>query len=150
MRKFISSRKFDLAPFPMGFLNYDDEVFYCSRLPRRQQRQGLSQQTFMGHCVSAPDRGNLRLDDAVTAVEFPSCVKGTYPDFPLALALIEDGSKAVAFSRCFAAIQDNDIRELIYLYHKREKVGFLMEGKLKLSKKGVCLKESLGEVGVPC
>jgi hypothetical protein len=41
MRKFISSKKFDLAPFPMGFMNWNRRVFYLSRLPRKQNKQGL-------------------------------------------------------------------------------------------------------------
>jgi hypothetical protein len=154
-RKFISSKKFDLAPFPMGFMNKNGNVYYCSRLPRRQQRQGLSNQTFAcslidGSSVERPRR-EFNLENLVSDQCFLDCIKGKYPNVAEATRQIEEGNiQGVAFHRCFAIIRDAELSELIYLYHKREKVGFIMNGQLKLSKKGNCLKEALNEVGVRC
>lgn len=151
LRKFISSRKFDLAPFPMGFMNYRGRAYYCSRLPRRQQRQGLSTATFQAFDILTQDPSDVRLERLLPEKEFFNCIKGTFPSFPEALRLIEKADvMSVAFSRSFAVAKDDDMEELVFLYHKKEKVGFIMEGELKLSKKGRCLRESLQEVGVAC
>jgi hypothetical protein len=151
MRKFISSKKFDLAPFPMGFMNFQGNVFYCTRLARRQQRQGLSAGTLSALPVGNPTVGAHRFETLISVPEFLDCIKGRYPTVAEATRQIEEaGATGIAFSRSFCLVKDNDIPELIYLFHKKEKVGFIMEGRLMLSKKGKCLKESLNEVGVKC
>jgi hypothetical protein len=149
-RKFISSKKFDLAPFPMGFLNDEGKVFYCHRRPRRQQRQGLSGETFIGEAVDSGEPP-LQFGEVVGSSEFLDCIKGNYPRYDLAYQMVKgDGLNAVAFARNFALIRDKDMEELIYLYHKKEKVGFIVNGLVSLSKKGNCLRESLREEGVQC
>jgi hypothetical protein len=149
MRKFISSKKFDMAPFEMGFMNLNGVAYYCSRLPRRQQRQGLSSGTFSCIPVGAPHVGALRLENVIAQQEFVDCIKGKHPSYADAVRLIERGEAgSVAFARCFALVQDVDMPELVFLYHKKEKVGFLMGDTLKLSKAGKCLREALREAGV--
>lgn len=152
MRKFISSKKFDMAPFPMGFLNKDGQVYYCTRLPRRQQRQGLSNGTFS--CTLVPAQLQIaipRLEQLVVAPEFYACIKGLYPEYDEAVKEIERGNaSSVAFHRQFALVSDPELEELLYLYHKKDKVGFMMDGKIKLTHKGRCLKEALQEIKVPC
>lgn len=158
-RKFISSKKFDLAPFPMGFMNKDGVTYYCHRLPRKQQRQGLSNGTFsaleagtagVGAGLAFKGDNKLRLEFVIEMQEFVDCIKGKYPSFEIATKQIEDGARGVGFSRCFALVRDEELPELVYLYHKREKVGFIMDGHLNLTKAGKCLRESLREVGVKC
>jgi hypothetical protein len=151
LRKFISSKKFDMAPFPMGFVNTESGVFYCQRRPRRQQRQGLSHETFLGQPVGR-NFEPLAFHEILNSPEFVDCVKGKYPtynDSKLALEIAKD-SVSVAFDRHFALVKDEHISELLYIYHKKEKVGFVMEGKVKLANNGQCLRESLKELNVPC
>jgi hypothetical protein len=149
-RKFISSKKFDMAPFPMGFLNYQGNVYYASRVPRRQQRQGLSEGTFSCNPtgVSLPP---LPFGTATGLPEFVDMVEGRYPSFNDAVRQIEHGEAGgVAFSRSFAIVADSEMPDLAYLYFKKDRVGFLMEERLKLSKQGKCLSEQLREAGVQC
>jgi hypothetical protein len=151
MRKFISSKKFDLAPFPMGFMNYKGSAYYCSRLPRRQQRQGLSNGTFQAMPVGNRGLPVLRLEDVIYQEDFYNCIKGKYPPFDEACKRIALGAEAsVAFHRSFALIRDEELSELVYLYHKKDKVGFLLGDMLKLSKAGKCLVEVLKEANVRC
>lgn len=151
MRKFISSKKFDMAPFPMGFMNYDGLAYYCTRLPRKQQRQGLSNGTFSSVPVGFPDMGGVRFEQAISMKEFDECVKGKYPSFDEALKRLAEGeANSVGFTRCFAVVSDKDMPELVYLYHKKEKVGFVLEDRVKLSKAGKCLVEALREANVRC
>lgn len=150
IRKFISSRKFDLAPFPMGFVNKDGHAKYTSRAPRRQQKQGLSEGTFTSR-VLTPYAQPLDFGTAISSQEFVDCIKGKYPSVQEATEMLKDDDvKSVAFCRTFALAKDNDLDDLIYLYHKTEKVGFILEQQLKLAKLAGCLKEALREVGVKC
>ena len=152
-RKFISSKKFDLAPFPMGFMNTaSGKAVYLSRAPRRQQKQGLSEATLSQYVVGdLSGQGRLvRFADLTSSQQFVDCINGKYPSVAEATKMVAEGADSVAFSRVFAIARDKSLPELIYLYHKKDKVGFIMDGKLKLSAKGRCLRESLNEVGVRC
>jgi hypothetical protein len=150
-RKFISSKKFDLAPFPMGFMNLNEHAVYLSRAPKKQQKQGLSEGTLSAVTVGDPlGQQRIRFADLLNKKEFADCISGNYPNVREATRLIEAGAQSVAFSRCFAMARDTALPELIYLYHKKDKVGFIMDGAFKLSAKGRCLRESLQEVGVRC
>jgi len=152
MRKFISSKKFDMAPFPMGFINRGGYAYYATRTPRRQQKQGLSEGTFF---TTVPgfenEKAGLSFGNAVQSREFVDCIKGVYPSMEDAVKSIISGeAKSVGISRTYALVGDRSLDGLIYLYHKSEKVGFILDGTLKLSKSAVCLKESLREVGIKC
>jgi hypothetical protein len=98
-RKFISSKKYDLAPFPMGFMNKDGIVYYCMRLPRKQQRQGLSAGTFSCTDVSGQGR-RYALEEAINFQEFADCIAGKYPSVKEATARIRAGEQAVASPSC--------------------------------------------------
>jgi hypothetical protein len=82
---------------------------------------------------------------------FVDCIKGKYPSLEEATKQIAKAdTKAVAVSRTYALMKDADLPDLVYLYHKMDKVGFIMENKLTLTKMAACLKESLREVGIKC
>jgi hypothetical protein len=150
LRKFISSKKFDLAPFPMGFVNRDGQVYYTSRAPRRQQKQGLSEGTFTVRSL-LPGGRPFGFMDAFSSQEFADCVNGKYPSLEEATEMLkQEEIRAVAFCRTFALVKDPELEDLIYLYHKEVKVGFILEDQLKLTKIAQCLKEALREVGVKC
>lgn len=150
LRKYISSRKFDLAPFPMGFMNKDGNVHYTSRAPRRQQKQGLSEGTFTDRVI-ASNIPRLSFGEAISSQEFVDCVMGKYPSVQEATEMLKsDAVRSVAFCRTFALSKDDDLEDLIYLYHKTEKVGFILGQQLKLTQLANCLKEALREVGVQC
>lgn len=147
-RKFISSKNFDLSTIPLGFLNYKGQVFYCSRVPRRQYRQGISENTLNIEEVSIEkEKPTIRLSNLVYEQVFVDMIKGKYPTFEECVGLAQAGG-AAAFGRTFAVVQDEDLDGLLYLYHKTEKVGFIYEGKVKLAKKMKCLVEMLKELGI--
>ena len=150
-RKFISSKKFDLAPFPMGFMNHNGKAIYLSRAPKKQQRQGLSEGTLSSYTLGDTTGSRaVRFNDLLRMTEFTDCISNKYPNVREATRLVEAGADSVAFSRVFAIARDASLPELIYLYHKKDKVGFIMDGNLKLSARGRCLRESLNEAGVRC
>lgn len=144
MKKFISSKNFDIGAFRMGYVNSPNGAFYCSRLPNRQQKQGLSGDTFSGKTNKGKP---VPFTTFTTTKEVINMVKNDYPSFEVAKrALVK--VPAVAFSRDFCLEKDEILEELQHLYHKGTKVGAILGGNLVLGKKFTCLKESLEELGV--
>lgn len=148
VRKYISSKHFDIAPFPMGYLNCSTGkgAVYCTRMPNRVQKQGLCNENFRGL-----DNYGTPFSFAlfVTCPETPLMVAGVYPTFNQALKSLEK-VPAVAFSRDFCLVKDDVISSLIYLYHKGVKVGLVTGNTTEvcLGDKFKCLKESLVELGL--
>lgn len=150
IRKYISSRKFDLAPFPMGFLNTKEGAVFCSRSPARQQSQGLTSKTFMSEMIPTDPRVGKRGIDFSQFINSEESVKmlaGNYPSFKDACDKAKDGVSC-AFAREFAISADPELPFLLYLYYKNTKVGIVVEGGVKIGPKRKCLKESLEERGV--
>lgn len=143
-RKYISSKHFDIAPFPMGYVNQEkgNGAFYCSRMPNRMQKQGLCQENFTGKDnFGAP----------VQFMHFLQCkgandmVHGVYPPITEARKML-DKYKSVAFDRHFCLMKDEVIPELTFLYYKGSKVGMLRDDQVMLGNKYMCLRERLDEM----
>lgn len=144
-RKLISSGKFDLSPFRMGFMNFGGHAYYLSRNTARQNRQGLSERSLT--IVGPPDQPPIRLSNIISEQEFVDMIKGKYPSMEEAVKMLQQPEyNAVAVSREYALKKDTDLDGLIILYHKDAKVGFMAGTKsFKLSKKFHFLKEQLKE-----
>lgn len=147
-RKFITSKKFDLRPFKMGFMNYEGEAVYLSRIPQRQYTQGLKNNTLRAAMPSGkPFKG---FGSVVTAQAFVDCIKGKYPSIQEAM---RTGASSVALSRDFAFTRDEDLNLLILNYKdvkcgtkdmdSGHEVGFRLSPKFKF------LKESLEQARIP-
>lgn len=148
VRKYISSKHFDIAPFPLGYVNRPDGpgAFYCSRTPNRVQKQGLCAENFKG----VDNYGGLvDFRTFLRCKEVPLMVSGDYPTFDQAVRGLAK-VPSVAFSRYFCLVKDEVIADLVYLYHKGMKVGMFNKGtgELCLGEKFRCLKESLTELGL--
>lgn len=144
MKKFISSKNFDIGAFRMGYVNSPAGAFYCTRLPSRQQKQGLSGDTFQ----AVTNKGaKVPFTTFTTTKEVVNMVKNDYPSFAVAQKALGK-VPAVAFSRDFCLEKDEILEELQHLFHKGTKVGAILGGNLVLGKKFACLKESLEELGV--
>lgn len=145
-RKIISSKFFDIAPFKMGFVNAPDGVFYCSRLPNRMQKQGLSSENFKGATLTGKP---VQFSTFLRTKEVLEMIKGLYPSFHQALKAL-DKAPSCAFSREFAIVKDKIAPPslLCHLWHKDAKVGLLMNNSVHLGSRFSCLKESLTELGI--
>lgn len=159
-RKYISSRKFDLAPFKMGFLNTDKGAVYCSRSPARQQSQGLVSKNFVAEAVPPGDpvkhpfggapraAQGISFEDFIMHSNVPKMVAGEYPLFAEACANAAKGV-STAFARELCVAPDPDLPFLLYLYHKTTKVGVVnIDKTVTLGPKRKCLKELLAEKNV--
>jgi len=154
-RKFISSKKFDLSGFKMGFMNIKGHSVYMSRLPRKQYKQGLAQATlgveYLGKQGPYDMKAaglDLRLTNLIYLKEFAAMLEGKYPSFNEAKKMLDNGANTVAFHREFALGKDDELDGLVYLYHKRDKVGFILNDTVNLANKMQCLKECLLEAGL--
>lgn len=127
-RKYLSSKKFDLAPFPMGYMNHNGEANFVSRSPVRQNRQGLSVETTNIYDHRGKQRGHLDFNQMIKSQGFYDMVKGNYPDFKEAGGMLNGKDcTSVAISRTFAFVLDDDIDALLLL-HKGTKCGLAMKG----------------------
>jgi len=145
VRKFISSKHFDIAPFKLGYVN--DKVlgaFHCSRLPNRIQKQGLCSENFQ----AANNRKQaIMWSHFLCSEATPSMIANRYPSFDVALALL-DKVHSVAFSREFCLTRDEVIPKLVYLFYKTNKIGIVQNKEIVLGPEYNCLKESLEELKV--
>ena len=143
-RKYISSKHFDIAPFRLGYVNGQKGTFYCSRLPNRIQKQGLCGENFRGvnNAGQAVPFANF-----LGAKETPAMVAGRYPSFDKAVSLLDKVS-SIAFDRDFCLEKDEVFPELLYLYHKGKRVGYMSKDEVTLGAKFKCLKENLEELKV--
>jgi hypothetical protein len=149
-RKFLSSRKFDLTPFKMGYLNYNGEAIFVSRSPVRQNRQGLCVNNTVFTTIKG-QRAEFSYNQMIGSSGFIDMVMGTYPDFKTAGTMLDEkGIKSVAVSRSFAFIIDHDLEALL-LMHKGVKCGLAMKGDrgLKLPPKFAFLREEMEEHRIP-
>jgi hypothetical protein len=151
VRKFLSSRKFDLATPRMGYMNHQRQAVYVSRRPVRQQRQGLTNDTLV--TVGPDGRGveGVNLNNLVNAQGFADMFANKYPSFDEAGDLLNDGlTSSVAVSRKFAFLLDHDL-EALYLTHKTVRCGiaFKNDKGIKVPPKFHFLKEELEEARIP-
>jgi hypothetical protein len=148
-RKFISSRKFDMATIKMGFLNTGKGLLYCSRKPSRQFKQGLSNNTLVATPVTANVRA-ANMAGLLPLKEFAAMLKREYPSYAATLLKMQKDETVIgmAFHPHFAVVRDAHIPELLYLYHKQDKVGLIQDKKVVLTKGMRCLKESIQELGI--
>lgn len=144
-RKFISSKHFDIAPFRLGYVNHPKYgAFYVERLPHRIQKQGFSNESYRGMTNTG---GAVPWTVFTSSKETVAMINNDYPSFDRAKALLGK-TPSVAFCRDYSLMKDEVLPELIFLYHKGKKVGFVNETGVTLGEKFKCLKESLGEVKV--
>lgn len=151
VRKYLSSKNFDLAPFKMGYFNHKGEATFVSRNPIRQNRQGLCQNiTSFTDCRGKPSQ-TMNFVTMVGSPGFIDMFNGKYPSFEEAGELLENkGTSSVAVSRSFAFIIDHDLEALL-LMHKGIKCGIALKGDkvLKVPPKFHFLREEMEEHRIP-
>jgi hypothetical protein len=149
-RRYLSSKKFDLTPFRMGYANLEKRTVFVSRSPVRQYKQGLTGDVTKLSEVSG-ERSELGFNTLVQDKGFVDMVQGVYPDFKTAGQVLEAGEKrSLAISRSFAFLSDPDL-DILILMNKGVKCGIVLRGdkNIRLSKKFNFLKEELEEYRIP-
>lgn len=150
VRKYLSSKNFDLAPFKMGYTNLRGQAIFLARNPVRQYKQGLSAATLV--CTDV--RGQkipLGFVDLLSRKEFVDMYDGKYPSFKDAGELLgKDDTSSVAISRSFAFTLDHDL-EALYLLHKGIKCGLAYKNDrgIRVPPKFHFLREEMEDSRIP-
>lgn len=149
-RKFLSSRKFDLAPFKMGYMNRGGQAYFLSRAPLRQYQQGLNAKVLIIQTIKG-QKADFGYDNCIRDRGFVDMVAGKYPSFKDAGDMLGNHeTSSVAVSRMFAFVIDHDL-EALYLLHKGVKCGLALKNDraLKVPPKFHFLKEEMEECRIP-
>lgn len=151
VRKYLSSRKFDLTPFKMGYFNHNKQAFFVSRNPVRQNKQGLSADTTILRDVRGKPCGDMSFALMTTSDGFVDMLNNKYPDFKDAVTMLDQkDNSSVALTQTFAFNIDHDLEALV-LMHKGTRCGLAMreDRALKIPKKFHFLREELEENRIP-
>lgn len=113
----LDNEELDLTPVPLGFLSVintaDTMTGWCSRIPQRKWKQGLSHNSLT---VISPV-GYRFLHDrqrVLVSRELARTIKGQFAPLNKALELSKELQKPIAFSRRFAV----DSKNLFYKNHQ--------------------------------
>lgn len=149
-RKFLSSRKFDLEPFKMGYCNVGSEAVFVRRVPIRQQKQGLCPGNIQITNLKGNPSENYNFDKLIRSQGFVDMAHKKYPRFAEVGDLLEGKVSSVALSGSFAVNIDQDLGAL-ELYHRGVRCGlaFIGDKAIKIPDKFKFLKEEAEECLIP-
>lgn len=150
-RKFLSSRKFDLSPFKMGYFNHKGKAYYVSRAPVRQYKQGLTAKNCTIVDVKGKPVRDITFDLMLRTEGFVDMVNGKYPSFKQAGAMLGDEEQSsVAVSRTFAFVIDHELDSL-FLLHKGIRCGMALKDDraIRVPGKFQFLKEEMEDCRIP-
>lgn len=150
-RKYLSSKKFDLAPFRMGYFNHKGEAIFASRNPIRQNKQGLCAATLSVSDIKGDPHRGVNFGMLVAVQGFADMINGVFPDFKQIGDMIGDKeTHSAAVSRSFAFYLDHDL-ESVYLMNKGVRCGIAMKGDkaLKVPPKFHFLRQEMEQHRIP-
>lgn len=134
----IRDGKFNMAAFPLGYVNFNGKAFYLQRIPTRKYKQGLCKHNAF---CKTPVRD---LNDVFFSPGFADMFAGSYPNLEVCTqALYDFALDGMAFGRQWAVSRGP---RGALLQYKNRSVGTVEGGKPELSKRFDYLKESLEEV----
>jgi hypothetical protein len=125
----VEARELDCTPVPLGYVNSQKMSVYCSRMPARRYRQGLSEVT-----LSCTKNGGAEMENVPLHL-LVQCITNDYPPYEECVA----GGNAKAWHRDWASSSKN-------LYYKGGLVGVTDKNKGPvLNEKYTYLQEALDE-----
>jgi hypothetical protein len=155
VRKFLSSKKFDLAPFPLGYVNSKERGYaaFLSRMAARQNQQGLCDKNLSVRTHEGEDlRGEgLSIIGLAKSQGFLDMFDNKYPNLQEAIDTIKAGlATSVGLSRNFCLCFEEDF-EMFYIRSKFTKCGVMMPGdkNIRVPQKFKFHREALEEARIP-
>ena len=152
VRKYLSSRNFDLSIPNLGYFNHQGSAFFASRSPLRQNQQGLSSKTLKVRIADKSGADIPSFETIIHSQSFVDMITGVYPSFTEACDLFDthEDVHSMALSPSFAVFLDIDLDALL-LAHRGITCGILFKDEriLKMSPKFNFLKEEMFEAGLP-
>ena len=144
-RKYISSKKFDLSPVKLGFINQGGRAIFVTRSTARQNQQGLNEANCL--LTSLDGLPSMSWSKLIYDVSFLDGINGKYPSIQEALRRLRGLDKSVAVSRDVALSMDEEI-DLITVHYRDKRVGFCADDEVKISRKFKYLKEAFQEINL--
>ena len=146
----IKSRRVNLTPVPLGFINFQDgenECVVASRVPARMWKWGLCSNNLNLSPVAGKDVLEKNKDNVLLSSNLRACILGTYPAYKEACDIIEQATiySTIAFHRHFA-IQRRRNRIVLVYYKYDILIGECKDQKPTLMRAFSHLQEHLNEV----
>ncbi len=136
---------FDYRAFPLGYMNSDRNAYYLTRVPARQQKQGLERRQLRG----IPELPHM--EGWFYGRDMEDCILGRYPSVPEALEKLDTYAvESIAVSRNVAIrMRSTGGTKLLYkgrtIGHRKADGSFaLIESKETKALRGV-IQEELGD-----
>jgi hypothetical protein len=127
----VTDEAVNMRDLKLGYVNFDNEALYLTRIPARQQQQGLS-----GRNISIPNysadnpafkRGHIAADfeRLKASASFADALTNVYPTFQEAIVMLDQADErvSVAFSRVFALKKDKEL-EFFELHYKAQRIAW--------------------------
>lgn len=116
---------FNYTAVSLGYTNWDGVAYYTSRVPERQNSQGLGVYQIM-------TRPKMYSENWFVSEAVKNTIKGIYPSLDKALSEVGNlpgQKKSIAFSRYFAV--ESKYRDVIGLNYRGREVGYLEDRESK-------------------
>ena len=146
----IKSKKLNLAPVPLGFMNYCHngtyKCVYLSRIPARMWKIGLHPQNLSILPCAGNRNTDMNTSNVILSSGFRDTVMGKFPTYKQAIKTVDKGNiySTVAFNRNFAIQKRMSTVSLIY-YKYEAAIGECSLSGPKLRKSFSFLQEHLDE-----
>ena len=139
----------NIRDFKLGYLNHRGEALYLSRIPGRQQVQGLCRRNVDITAFSDPRKDRPEWGQIIRTGEFSDMMRGVYPKYKDCVASLEHDNErvSVAFSRVWALRRDNDLGFFELLF-KGERVAWGDPNQFNLPSASTYLRECLDEANI--
>ncbi len=150
VRKYLSSRKFDLTPFKMGYLNYYGRAILFVRKPARQYKQGLCSANVSAYEITGQSLNRAAVEDILNGQALVDLYNNKYPSFESVAEFKNKEISSVALSKNFAVAFDHDL-EVMFLYRGTTKCGLAFRGDktIRVPEKFKYLREELVADNIP-
>jgi hypothetical protein len=143
----LQDPKLDVANLALGYVNVNDYAVYLTRIPGRQQKQGLCKSNVMfGQNGRNVDLGWQNL---IVTPEFSDAFRGIYPSFNEVIERLyaNEELQSMAFSRRFALEMDKELAFFQLLY-RGQKIAWGDPQNFNLPSEYTYLSELIRQEGV--
>ena len=136
----------NIQEFKLGYVNYQGRALYLTRVPARQQRQGLCRQNIV---VKAGDFRNYFVDGMLSSAGFVDAFQGIYPTFEEAVNVLRTNLEveSVAFARRFALKRDVELG-YFELFYRGDKIAWGDPNQFNIPSEYLYMSELMKQEGI--
>lgn len=131
----LPTKKLDIRPVPLGYVNTARHAAYCTRMPHRRYKQGLNSACIV---IDIPLQGK---DEMIRSKAMARAILGKYPSIDEVIEKLDVNARSAAFHR-YWALSKNAKKEYDLSYRGLH-VGAFERGNLSLMENYRYLAEEL-------